>query len=106
MQRSRFARWPLHRGGSLLSREPGAAMFRGLRINLTLWYCAVLAAALVVFSLTLYFSAQYFLVDPIKNDTAMHAQAHMNQWLAGSPDACPSFSPPGQFGPPSGQGFG
>lgn len=80
-------------------------MFRGLRINLTLWYCAVLAAALIVFSLTLYFSAQYFLVDPIKNDTAMHAQAHMNQWLADSPNACPSSGPPGQFGSPSGQGF-
>ena len=107
MQRSRFARSFLHRGRSLLSREPGAALFRGLRINLTLWYCAVLAAALIVFSLVLYLSAQYFLIDPIKNDVVMHAEAHVHQWGSGSPDhACPPFGPSGQFGQPSGQGFG
>ena len=104
MQRSRFALSFLHRGRSLLSREPGAALFRGLRINLTLWYCSVLAAALIVFSLVLYFSAQYFLIDPIKSDTIMHAGAHLNQWRGGSPGACPSLSFPNQSGPPSGPG--
>ncbi|HEX6480948.1 MAG TPA: ATP-binding protein [Ktedonobacteraceae bacterium] len=103
MQRSRFAWSFLHRGRSLLSREPGAALFRGLRINLTLWYCAVLAAALVVFSLALYLSAQYFLIDPIKNDTTRHAQAHLSQLLDGSSNACPSFYP---NGPSPGQGQG
>src|SRR5258708_3508012 len=105
MQRSRFARWPLHRGRSLLSREPGAVLFRGLRINLTLWYCGVMAAALVLFSVALYLSTQQFLVPPIKDDTARPAHAHLTQLLAGSPNACPSFGPPGQFGPPSDQGF-
>lgn len=106
MQRSRFAWWPLHRGRSLLSREPGAVLFRGLRINLTLWYCGAMAAALVLFSVALYFSTQHFLVDPIKDDTAGHAHAHLSQLLAGSPNACPPASPPGQFGPPSGEGLG
>ena len=105
MQRSRFAGSSLHGSRSLLSREPGAALFRGLRINLTLWYCAVLAAALVVFSLALYFSAQYFLIDPIKRDTSMHAQGHLSQLLMGSPNACPSFFP-NQFGSSPGPGQG
>src|SRR5258706_6454982 len=105
MQRSRFAGSFLHGGRSLLSREPGAALFRGLRINLTLWYCAVLAAALVVFSLALYFSAQYFLIDPIKRDTSIHAKVHLSQLLMGSPTACPSFFP-NQFGSSPGPGQG
>ena len=105
MQRSRFAWWPLHRGRSLLSQESGAVVFRGIRINLTLWYCGVMATALVLFSVALYFSTQQFLIPPIKDDTARHAHAHLTQLLAGSPTACPSFRPPGQFGPPPGQGF-
>src|SRR5947209_6152169 len=105
MQRSRFAASPLHRGRALLSREPGAALFRGLRINLTLWYCAVLAAALLVFSVALYLSAQYFLIDPIKSDTSMHARGHLGQLLSGSPNACPSYFP-NQFGSSPGPGQG
>lgn len=98
MQRSRFAQRFLHRGRSLLAREPGAALFRGLRINLTLWYCAVLAAALLIFSLTLYFSAQHFLIDPVKNDVEGHA--HMLASNANSTtSACLQQGPFG--GPPS-----
>src|SRR6266576_2308745 len=90
-----------HRGKSRLSREAGAALFQGLRIRLTLWYCGVLGAALVLFSVALYFGAQYFLLAPVEADTAMHAHAHVDQWLMFSPDrACLSFVPPGQFSPP------
>ena len=104
MQRSRFALWPLHRGRSLLSRESGAVLFRGLRVNLTLWYCGVMAAALILFSVALYFSTQQFLIGPIQDNTAMHAQEHLSQLLSGSPNACPSFDPD-QFGSPPGQKF-
>ncbi len=81
-------------------------MFQGLRIRLTLWYCGVLGAALVLFSVVLYVSVQYSLLTPIEADTAMHARAHVDQWLSISPDrACLSFAPPGQFGPlPPAQG--
>lgn len=81
-------------------------MFQGLRTRLTLWYCGVLGAALVLFSVVLYFGVQFFLLAPVETDTALHARAHMNQWLAISPDrACLTFVPPGQFGaPPPGLG--
>src|SRR5260370_3140411 len=104
MNRSRFVRWPLRRRKGHFSQEAGAALFQGLRMRLTLWYCAVLAAALVLFSVALYLSAQYFLLTPIERDAAMHAQVHMNEWVTGSPGACPPFRPPGPFGQPSGPG--
>src|SRR6266550_3504572 len=101
MQRSRFAWWPLHRGGSFLSREPGAAMFRGLRINLTLWYCGVLAIALVLFGVALYLGTQHYLFDAVESDAQMHARGHIGEWLMSNRPldrACPSFQsvpPPG-----------
>src|SRR5579859_4378472 len=81
-------------------------MFQGLRIRLTLWYCGVLGAALVLFSVVLYFGAQYFLLAPVEANTALHARAHVDQWLTISPArACLSFVPSGQFGaPPPGLG--
>src|SRR5712692_2170409 len=110
MNRSRPAWWPMPRREGRLSREPGAALFQGLRIRLTLWYCGVLGAALLLFGVALYFGTQYFLVTPIENDAAGHARAHVEQWLRNSPyrGACPllgSFGTPVQFGPPSGQPF-
>lgn len=85
-------------------------MFQGLRVSLTLWYCVVLGAALVLFGVALYLGTRYSLLTPIENDAAGHARAHVEQWLRDTPfrGACPllaSFSPPGQFGAPSGQPF-
>src|SRR5258708_38281826 len=87
-------------------QEPGAALFRGLRINLTLWYCGVLGAALLLFGVALYFGTQYFLLTPIESDAVAHAQVHKNDWLMNSPyRACPLLGPQGQFGMPPGPGF-
>ncbi len=98
--------WPLRLRQRRLSQEPGAALFLGLRVRLTLWYCGVLGTALVLFSAALYLGAQYFLLGPIEANAARHAQVHVNIWLKGSLNrACTSFAPPGQFGPPPGQGF-
>ncbi len=63
----------------------GESLFRGIRIRLTLWYCGVLGAALILFGVTLYFGSQYFLLNPIQTDTQGHAHAHHDQW----PYACP-----------------
>src|SRR5438876_11045012 len=91
--------WFLHRVKGRFSREAGAVLFQGLRIRLTLWYCGVLAAALVLFGVALYLGTQYFLLTPIQNDAAAHAQVHMNEWLMGELDrGCPSFGFPGQLG--------
>lgn len=94
--------WSFGRRGSSISQGPEAALFQSLRIRLTLWYCLVLCAALVLFSTILYLGASYFLLNPVKNMAAMHARDHALTWLAGSPDrACSSFGPQGRFGPPS-----
>src|SRR5689334_11252504 len=87
-------RWQRHRS------EPGAQLFQGLRIRLTLWYCGVLGAALVLFGIGLYFGAQYFLIAPVEADASLHAKAHVGQWLSLSPHACSYYGPSNQFGPP------
>ena len=99
MNRIRFAWRPLHRRQSHYSQEPEAALFHGLRIRLTLWYCGVLGAALVLFSVALYLGAQYFLFTPIETDAAIHAHAHVAQWLSFASDhTCTSF-PTDRSGP-------
>ncbi|HYU76115.1 MAG TPA: ATP-binding protein [Ktedonobacteraceae bacterium] len=95
-----------YRGNARISQEAGAALFQGLRIRLTLWYCAVMGAALVLFGVALYIGTQYFLLNPIASDAAAHAQVHQNEWFMGSPGrACPLLGPTRQPGPPPGQGF-
>src|SRR5574340_100161 len=89
-------------GRSRLSQGPEAALFQGLRIRLTLWYCLVLCAALVIFSVILYLGARYFLLTPVQDVTSAHARDHAYLWLNGSPErACSSFGPPGRFASPN-----
>src|SRR5205807_8934852 len=98
----RPAWWFLHRVKGRFSQEAGAALFQGLRIRLTLWYCGVLAAALVLFSVVLYLGAQYFLINRIEDNVKLHAAAHESQLLS-SPfptSACSTFNTRGPFGPP------
>ena len=72
------------------TQEPGAGLFQGLRVRLTLWYCGMLGMALVLFGVVLYFGTQYFLLTPIETDAALHAHTHAELWLTGSLDrACP-----------------
>jgi signal transduction histidine kinase len=96
----------LHRRRSHISQEAGAALFQGLRIRLTLWYCGVLGAALILFSISLYFGSQFFFLQSYKSEAQFHANAHVNLWKAGKmDDACPPFGSSGQPGPPPVQGF-
>ena len=91
---------------SHLSQEPGAALFQGLRVRLTLWYCCVLGAALILFGVTLYFGTQHFLITPVADDAQAHASVHENEWYAGRiADACPLLNQQGPFGQFPGQGF-
>lgn len=100
MRRKLSSWWPSFPGRGRLWREPGAALFQGLRIRLTLWYCGVLGAALILFGVALYIGAQYFLLAPIEYDVAQHTQEHVVQWLRDSPlRAC-------SLGPSFGRGFG
>lgn len=100
MRRKLSSWWLSFTGRGRLWQEPGAALFQGLRVRLTLWYCGVLGAALLLFGVALYIGAQYFLLTPIEYDVAQHTQEHVVQWLRDSPlRAC-------SFGSPFGRGFG
>jgi signal transduction histidine kinase len=106
MNWNRPAWWPSLRRGRL-SREAGAALFQGLRVRLTLWYCGVLGVALISFGVALYFGTQHFLITPVANDAQAHAGVHENAWYAGRIiDACPLLNQQGAFGPFPGQGQG
>jgi signal transduction histidine kinase len=104
MNRSRPAWLPMLHGKGRLSREPGAAIFQGLRVRLTLWYCAVLGAALVLFGVFLYLGVQYLLLSPVEANLSKHAQFHTGQLAVSPYDACSSttFAPqPGSPDQPS-----
>ncbi len=100
------ARSIVHRGKGRLSREPGAALFQGLRIRLTLWYCGVLGAALVLFGVILYFGVQFFLLNPVKTSAQQHADVHVGQAQSEDRNACLTYPvSQGPFGqPPPEQG--
>jgi signal transduction histidine kinase len=96
----------VHSNKGTLSQESGVTMFKGLRNSLTLWYCAVLGVALVLFGVLLYFGTQYFLLSPVVSDTQQHAIVHQNEWYTNSAtQACPAMQQQGQLGGPPGQGF-
>src|SRR5450759_398759 len=89
------------RDGGRPSQEVGAGLFQNLRVRLTLWYCAVLCAALVLFGVALYIGAQYFLISPLQNAAAGHAHGSQMQWLTQSADhACQIPDSHDQQGPP------
>jgi signal transduction histidine kinase len=99
MNWNRPAWWPHFRRGRL-SQEPGAALFQGVRTRLTLWYCGVLGAALVLFGVALYFGTQHFLITPVTDDVQMHADAHENAWTSGNLNrACPFVGSQGPNSP-------
>src|SRR5882724_9300805 len=92
---NRSSWWSFYRRKDHQPREPGAALFEGLRMRLTLWYCGVLGAALVLFCVVLYLIAQYVLLTPIENGTAGGAQRYASQWYAHAPNqTCVPDGPP------------
>ncbi len=54
-----------------------AAIFRGLRTSLTLWYSGLLGAAFVIFCIVFYFGAQQLLFSPIQRDLSIEARARI-----------------------------
>jgi signal transduction histidine kinase len=101
--------WPFQRRVSRHTQESGAALFRGLRIRLTLWYCGVLVAALVIFGVALYIGTQFALLKPVQDDTQRSTFIHAQQWLSSHDQddlpGCPLANSKGQPGQPGpGQG--
>lgn len=84
--------------------EPGAKLFKRLRVQLTFWYCGVLAAALLLFSIALYLGAQYLLFNPIQDQLTHQADIIQHAWQRNPDMICtaPASKPSGvPFFPPS-----
>jgi len=90
--------WAAWNRGRASAKEPGAALFQGLRVRLTLWYCAVLGAALVLFSLVLYLGVQNALFGPVSGRINGHAHMRAAEWQRESmSNACSSNPQPDHF---------
>lgn len=99
MNREKLTSWLPYRRQRRRNQEPSAALFRGLRIRLTLWYCGILGIALLLFCVALYFVAQYVLLTPIQYGVMGDANGHASQWSTSSPvQACTQDGPPGRVG--------
>src|SRR5579875_1246160 len=92
--------WPLHRRRGRRTQEAGASLFQGLRIRLTLWYCAVLAAALIIAGFILYTGVSYFLLNQPEGSVQQHAQMDANQFASSPVSACSSEGLSHQSNPP------
>ncbi len=103
MNRKTIFHWPFSPRSR--AKEPDAALFSGLRVRLTLWYCGVLGIALVLFGVILYLSVQYFLLTSVEGDTHRLAvgRARLFTEAVTSSDpgaffhACSSFGPQESF---------
>lgn len=77
----RFSAQPLLRYGpgartwrTRLVSEPSGGLFRRIRVRLTLWYTSVLAAALLILGIALYWSVSHTLLSPINESLHESAQ--------------------------------
>ena len=101
MQRERLRWWPSQWRRDRQPQEPGAILFQGLRVRLTLWYCGVLGTALVLFCVVLYLVAQYVLLGSIENGVASDAHRQAGQWSTNTfGQMCVPDGPPSGFGSP------
>ncbi|GHO93880.1 hypothetical protein KSF_039280 [Reticulibacter mediterranei] len=67
-------------------------MFRGVRLRLTLWYCSVLAVALVLFGAALYVGVEQVLFRSTQNYLTEHALERARQWQYAPIAPCSSMS--------------
>jgi signal transduction histidine kinase len=83
----------LRLGRRLSSREPGARMFQGVRLRLTLWYCSVLAAALILFGVALYFGVQQVLLRSTQDYLTSQEHGRFEQWQHNGVSPCSAPTP-------------
>ncbi len=79
-----------------LAAEPGAALFAGVRLRLTLWYIGVLAAVLVIAGTVLYLGVRQTLLHTVDQTLAAAARHSLDPRQGGG----------GPFGGPGGGGTG
>ena len=102
MNREKLTSWFPFLRQSRRSQEPSAALFQGLRINLTLWYCGILGAALVFFCVVLYIGTSILLLGPVQRSADENAHRHLSLWAnVSQTSACSTnFQGPGGPGGP------
>lgn len=81
-------RRPLQGRAFRTAPEPGARLFGRIRLRLTVLYCGVLAAALLVFGVLLYLGVQQMLFSPIHNDLVRRANRLSLAWQASPLRGC------------------
>ena len=82
--------------------EPSARMFSGIRLRLTLWYCAALAALLLISGTAIYEGTQYALMSPVGTTLSQSALSVKQAWQAqvtATPTANPNPNDPYGFDP-------
>ncbi len=101
MSREKPGWWPPYRRQKRGNQEPSAALFQGLRVRLTLWYCGVFGIALILFCVVLYLGAQFYILGLPEQGTHEHAREHAQRWSMdhSSTQACLPDGSPGQPGP-------
>jgi len=70
-------------------RDPSAALFRGLRLRLTLWYSGVLAISLLLAGIGLYFGVERLVVRPITQDVDRQVAQMARDWAREGHPPCP-----------------
>lgn len=80
--------------------EPEAAIFLRLRTRLTLWYSAVLAGALLLFSVTLYLVVQQTVFASVQSDLMGPTNISLSQWERSAYTGISPCVPPDSGQPP------
>jgi signal transduction histidine kinase len=94
--------WPPWRRVAARPPEPGAALFRGLRLKLTLWYSGVLALALFACGMVVYYGLRDLTLSPVRTSLESLANFGVREWLRTGSPRC--GEPAGRPAPPRPRG--
>jgi signal transduction histidine kinase len=85
-------------GSRTATDAPSAAMYRRIRLRLTLLYAAVLAIVLLVASGLLYFGMWQTVMGPVNSGLSNAASGYAATWQRVGPPCFPGFNHPGDGG--------
>lgn len=75
---------------SQYNQQPETKLLAGVRTRLTFWYTAVLAIALLLFGVSLYFIVSNNLYAPVQNQLAAQATSLAYNWQTSPAATCPT----------------
>lgn len=86
---TRLAWWQPFRRWRAERRDPATALFRGLRLRLTLWYSGVLTVSLLLAGIGLYFGVERLVLRPITQDVNRQVAQMARDWAREGHPPCP-----------------